>query len=153
MKSVTIQALETRSAEIVLEAIRSESSEYLKHFTPYYWEDESFIKAIAKKKEDQFNGIFINDIPVGFYMLRGIDDGYVIPSYSVWISEKTQGLGLASLSLKHAFTVCKLNGIKTMMLKVHPDNTIAKRIYEKFGFKYNRDDHTSEDMIYHIQIH
>lgn len=152
MKIITIKPLRKNDVEIILEEIRNEPPDYLKNFTPYNWRNESFSKAFLIKKKDQFYGIFVNDFPVGFYMLRGIDAGYDIPSYGVWISEKHSGLGLASLSLKHAHTICKLNGIKTMMLKVHPNNTIAKNIYEKFGFKFNRKDNASEDMIYHIEI-
>ena len=152
MKLITIKSLDKSNVELVLEEIRTESSDYLKHFTPYDWRDESFPNAVVNKKKDQFYGIFINDFPVGFYMLRGLDAGYDIPSYGVWISEKHNGLGLASLSLKLAYTTCKLNGIKTMMLKVHPTNTIAKGIYEKFGFRFKIKDKATEYMIYHVEI-
>jgi len=152
MKLISIKPLEKSNVDVVLEEIRNESSDYLKHFTPYNWRGVSFTNAVVNKEKDQFYGIFINDYPVGFYMLRGLDAGYDIPSYGVWISEKYNGFGLASLSLKHAYTICKVNGIKTIMLKVHPKNTIAKNMYEKFGFKFNRNDETSEDMIYHMDV-
>lgn len=152
MKVMTINPLVKSNVELVLNMIRTESSDYLKHFTPYNWRDQSFINAVVKSEKDQFYGFFVDDIPVGFYMLRGLDAGYEIPSYSVWISEKYKGLGLASLSLRHAYTICKLNGIKTMMLKVHPNNTIAKKMYEKFGFRFNRKDASSEDLIYHLEM-
>jgi ribosomal protein S18 acetylase RimI-like enzyme len=152
MKFVSIMPLHKSGVEEVLDIIRNESFDYLKHFTPYNWQDDSFVNAVNNKDKDQFYGIFINDYPVGFYMLRGLDAGYEIPSFAVWISEKHNGLGLASLALKHAYTICKLNGIKTMMLKVHPSNIIAKKMYERFGFKFNRKDVFSEDLIYHLNI-
>lgn len=152
MKFISIIPLSTSNVEGILEKIRDESLVYIKHFTPYNWQDESFVNAVNNRNKDQFYGIFINDSPVGFYMLRGLDNGYNIPSYAVWISETHKGLGLASLSLKHAYTFCKLNGIETMMLKVHPNNTIAKKMYEKFGFRFDRKDESSEDLIYHLEL-
>lgn len=152
MKFASIMPLYENNIKGVLEIIRKESLEYLKHFTPYNWQDKSLIYAVNNKEKDQFYGIFINNTPVGFYMLRGLDAGFEIPSFAVWISEKHNGLGLASLALKHAYTICKLNGIKTMMLKVHPSNIIAKKMYERFGFKFNRKDEFSEDLIYHLNI-
>ncbi len=152
MKSITIKPLEKKHVEVILEEIRNEPLNYTKNFTPYNWSDDSFINAYLKKKKDQFYGIFINDLPVGFYMLRGMDAGYDIPSYSNWISEKHKGFGLASLAIKHAYIICKLNQIKTMMCKMHPKNNRAREYVEKFGFRYNRNDVNSGELIYHIEV-
>jgi ribosomal protein S18 acetylase RimI-like enzyme len=152
MKTITIKPLEKDHVNIILYELRSEPSNYSKNFTPYNWKDESFINAFLNKRKDQFCGIFINDLPVGFYMLRGMDAGYDIPSFSNWISEKHHGLGLASLAMRHAYTICKLNLIKTMMTKLHPNNTKGREFFEKFGFRFNRNDVNSGELIYHIRI-
>lgn len=152
MKSIIIKPLAKSDVEAILEEIRSESSDYMKNLNPYNWKDESFTNAVLHKKKDQFNGIFINNIPVGFSMLRGLDEGYDIPSYAVWISRKYHSFGLASLALNHAYTVCKINGIKTMMVKIHPKNIKCIKYHENFGFRYNRNDISSDHMIYHIEI-
>ena len=96
--------------------------------------------------------MFLNEELIGFYMLRGFDEGYETPSYGVWISSKHANKGLSTLTLYHAFAFCKLNRIKTLMLKVHPDNSTAKNLYEKLGFKQTGIDERIKHLIYHKSI-
>jgi RimJ/RimL family protein N-acetyltransferase len=82
-------------------------------------------------------------------MLRGFDEGYEIPSYGVWISSKFSNRGLSALTLHHAFAFCKLNGIKILLLKVHPENVVAKKLYESLGFVKIGVDERNGNFIYH----
>lgn len=152
MKLITIKPLDKSHVKVILEEIRTEPSSYSRNFTPYNWRDDSFLNAYLNKNKDQFYGIFINDFPVGLYLLRGMDAGYEIPSYSNWISQKHKGFGLATLAFKHAYTTCKLNRIKTIMVKMHPNNIKAREAMEKIGFSFNRNDVDSGEMIYHIEV-
>jgi len=85
-------------------------------------------------------------------MLRGFDAGYEIPSYGVWVSSKFSNNGLSRLTLYHAFAFCKLNGIKTLMLKVHPENKVAKEMYESMGFKKTGFDESNDNFIYYKNL-
>jgi RimJ/RimL family protein N-acetyltransferase len=151
--SLEIKELTTEHAIIFSKRLSDESKEYLQHFIPFSEYTEAYIKnTLSEKKIDKYFGLFLNDDIVGFYMLRGFDAGYKIPSYGVWISSKYTNKGLSTLTLYHAFSFCKLNKIKTLMLKVHPDNIIAKKLYEKFGFvKVGVDDKIGH-LIYHKNI-
>ena len=103
---------------------------------------------MAKVKEDKYFGIFTDNKLIGFFMLRGFDDGYNIPSYGVWIAPDYTGLGLAKLTLAFAISFCKLNKIKKIMLKVHPENVVAKRLYESMGFVNTGIDQRNDNLIY-----
>jgi len=151
--SLEIKELSSEHASIFSKRLSEESKEYLQHFIPFAEFSEEFIKKIlSEKKSDKYFGLFLQDDLIGFYMLRGFDAGYEIPSYGVWISSKNANKGLSTLTLYHAFSFCKLNNIKTLMLKVHPDNTIAKKLYEKIGFvKIGVDDKIGH-LIYHKNI-
>lgn len=109
--------------------------EYSKHFIPFNFEKATIRKILNLANKDKYFGIFFQDEIAGFYMLRGFDEGYDIPSYGVWISPKYSGKGLAGLTIAHAISYCKILGVKGILLKVHPDNNSAKHIYEKAGFK------------------
>ena len=85
-------------------------------------------------------------------MLRGFDEGYEIPSYGVWISKKYSAMGLSKLTLQHAVSICKINGIKKLLLKVHPENKRAKMIYENFGFTKESVDPKNNNLIYYKDI-
>lgn len=135
IKSVEIKELTPDNASIFSKKLSEESEDYLKHFIPFAEFSEDYVKKmLTEKKNDKYFGLFLRDEIIGFYMLRGFDSGYEIPSYGVWISSIYANNGLSKLTLYHAFSVCKLNNIETLMLKVHPENTIAKKLYEKFGF-------------------
>jgi RimJ/RimL family protein N-acetyltransferase len=151
--SLEINELKLEDALILSKRLSTESKEYLKHFIPFADYSEEYIKKIlSEKKLDKYFGLFFNEDLIGFYMLRGFDKGYEIPSYGVWISSKYSNKGLSTLTLYHAFTLCKLNKIKTLMLKVHPDNTVASNLYKKLGFVKVGLDEKIGHFIYHKNI-
>ena len=151
--SLEIKELTAEHATIFSKRLSGESEDYLKHFIPFAEYSETYIKKkLSEKKIDKYFGLFLNDDIIGFYMLRGFDAGYEIPSYGVWISSKYSNKGLSTLTLYHAFSFCKLNNIKTLMLKVHPENTVAKKLYEKFGFIKVGIDEKIGHLIYHKSL-
>ena len=150
--SLEIIELTSDSASILSKKLLEESRDYIGHFIPFDFSESSIQNILSSKKADKFFGLFLNKELVGFYMLRGFDEGFETPSYGVWISSKYANKGLSTLTLYHAFAFCKLNGIKTLMLKVHPDNSIAKNLYEKFGFIQTGIDERIKHLIYHKSI-
>ncbi len=150
--SIEIKLLDSSSAQILSEKLSSEKKEYLKYFTPFEFSFESIKKILLGSKKDKYFGIFVNNELAGFYMLRGFDAGYETPSYGVWISSKFSNLGLSTLTLHHAFTFCKLNRINTLMLKVHPENLIAKDLYESLGFIKAGVDEKNDNIVYHKKL-
>jgi len=149
---VEIRIISTQHAPELSELLLSSEKEYSKHFIPFNFDLESVFRVLDKVVNDLFFGIFIKNKIVGFYMLRGWDAGYEIPSYGVWIAKEYSSKGLSKLTLNHAISVCKINSIKRLILKVHPENLIAKKIYEDFGFVYQGIDEKIGHLIYHKVI-
>ena len=151
-KNVEIKELQSDQASTLSALILNTPKDHTKYFTPFSFEEDSIKKIINNAVNDKYFGIFINDELVGFYILRGFDEGFEVPSYGVWISDKFSGLGLSKLTLQHAITFCKVNGFKKIMLKVHPENIIAKNIYETFGFKQKEFDEKNSNLIYYKSL-
>ncbi len=151
-KNVEIKELQPEQASILSALILNAPKDHTKYFTPFSFEENSLKIIINDAVNDKFFGIFINDELVGFYMLRGFDDGYKVPSYGVWISDKFSRLGLSTLTLHHAIAFCKINGLKKIMLKVHPENIFAKNIYETFSFKQEGIDPKNSNLIYYKSL-
>lgn len=147
-KNVEIKELQSNQASTLSALILNTPKDHTKYFTPFSFEEDSIKKIISNAVNDKYFGILINDELVGFYMLRGFDEGFEVPSYGVWILDKFSGLGLSKLTLQHAITFCKINNIKKIMLKVHPENIIAKSIYEAFGFQQEGFDDHNSNLIY-----
>ncbi|MFZ0455993.1 MAG: GNAT family N-acetyltransferase [Ignavibacteriaceae bacterium] len=151
-KEVTIKKIEVDSAGELTELLQSEPPEYSAYFTPFDFNYDTIENILLKKEKDIFFGLFIDNKIAGFYMLRGFDEGYEIPVYGVWISSKFSGKGLGKLTLQHAVSFCKINGIKKIMLKVYPKNTAAKTLYENFGFKNIGTDPKNNNFIYMLNL-
>ena len=151
-KSIEIKIITANNAKELSDLLSSEKSDYSKYFIPFDFGQHSIHSLLKKSIADKYYGIFVDRGLSGFYMLRGIDEGFSVPAYGVFISKKYSGLGLAKLTLYHAYSVCKTNNIKEMMLKVHPENTYAKKMYEDFGFKFSGKDKKNDNFIYKIKI-
>ncbi|MBZ0198368.1 MAG: GNAT family N-acetyltransferase [Ignavibacteriaceae bacterium] len=152
LKDIFISPLTVGDAEELTELLSSSREEYSKHFIPFPFELQAIRNLLSSKKADRYFGVKLDDKLVGFYMLRGFDGGYKIPSYGVWISEEFSGKGLSKLTLQHAFSFCKINGIKKLMLKVAPENIPAKNIYESFGFTFSSVDDKIGHLIYFKEL-
>ena len=106
---------------------------------------------VAKSVLDQWFLLEVHEngtvASAGFYMLRGLDEGFPDPMYGVFVAEQFAGRGLARLTLAHAEAQCRLNGWGRLRLKVDPHNTRAHRIYETGGFAFERVDPQNGDQV------
>ncbi len=151
-KEITIKKIGIEYAGELSDLLLSQPPEYSKYFVPFNFNFESIKNILGNIEKDIFWGLFLDNKIVGFYMLRGFDQGFEIPSYGVWISKNFSGKGLSKLTLQHAITFCKINNINEIMLKVHPKNIAAKNLYENFGFKPAGTDPKIENIIYKLKL-
>jgi RimJ/RimL family protein N-acetyltransferase len=149
LNTLEIIELKVSDAKLLSTKLLNEPKDYIKYFDPFDFSVISIEKVIRQKKNDKYFGIFLNREIAGCYMLRGFDEGYEIPSYGVWIASEFSNSGLSTLTLYHVFSFCKLNKIKKLMLKVYPDNLIAKTLYESVGFQQTGIDKNGNKLIYH----
>jgi len=152
INSIEIKELKIEHVPHLVEKLSKESLEYLKHYTAFELTNDKFISLIKNALKDKYFGIFLGDEIVGFYMLRGFDEGYEIPSYGVIVLSEFSNMGLSKLTLYHAFALCRLNKIKKLMLKVRPENTFAKNLYESLGFERTGFDERNGNYIYHKSL-
>jgi len=152
VSSLEIKRLNGNHSEELTNLLQNSTQQYSQYFIHFPFDLETISGILSKAIKDQIYGIYVEDNLAGFYMLRGFDEGYSVPSYGVWISENYSNKGLSTFTLQHAISFCKLNSIKKIMLKVHPDNIAAKHIYEKYGFKQTGIDPKIHHLIYHKDL-
>lgn len=134
--TLTIFHLQPYHSEALSALLLDEDPVYGQYFTPFSFEAESLESRLSMVKKDRYWGIRWEGELAGFFMLRGFDEGYERPSFGIFIAESFSRYGLGKLGLYYALSWCRLNGIKAVMLKVHPDNIYARRIYEEAGFQF-----------------
>lgn len=148
----TVRPLAAADAPQLSRMLRAQSPAYVRFFTPFSFDLDTINGMLARQREDIFMGIYLRDELAGFFMLRGWDEGYEAPSYGVLIDERFSGYGLTRLSLKMAKSICKLRRAPRLILKVHPDNAVAKTLFEEAGFTRAGQDEASGNLVYHFNV-
>lgn len=144
--------LEAKDAPQLSAMLSAQSPAYVRFFTPFSFDQDTIATMLAGLDQDVFMGICWQDNLVGFFMLRGWDQGYEAPSYGVLIDERYSGYGLTRLSLKMVKSICKLRRSPRIMLKVHPDNSIARALFEEARFVQTGVDAASGNLVYHFDL-
>lgn len=106
---------------------------YLEYFNAFSAKGELLLQR-DKAERDVFVSIFHDQVLVGFYCLRGLDAGYSIPSFGIYISSKFQGQKLGKAALLDALDWCRINEAPRLLLKVSPKNIRAWTLYKNTGF-------------------
>ena len=152
MNSLSVTLLSARDAEALSKLLESGGESYSKYFHPFSFDAGSLEKILSGLKKDKFWGIYIDNALIGLFMLRGLDAGFPIPSYGVYVAKEYSCKGLSSLTLHFITAWCKLNSIEKVMIKVHPENYTAKRIYEKSGAVPAGIDPKNANLIYYLSV-
>lgn len=151
-KNLVIRPLSAVDAPQLAAVLRRQPAEYLKYFVPFSFRREAIHAILSNAKQDLYMGMFWQDELVGFFMLRGWDEGYPVPAYGVAIDHRLRKFGLGGVSLELSKTLSRLKGATQMMLKVHPENRVAKQMYEKAGFVAAGVDERSGNLIYNCDL-
>jgi len=134
MKDLNITRLSPGDASALSRLLMDDSDDYRKYFIPFATDIESLEDRLESVCEDRYWGVWFEATLVGFFMMRGFDEGYQRPSFGVYIAQVYSGRGLSRLALDYCMSWCRMNHIGAMMLKVHPDNRYARQTYENAGF-------------------
>lgn len=152
IKIITFRELFVEDAPAVYELLINDDEDYNKYFVPFTFEIETIKTILTKKVKDHYMGVYWGEELTGFFMLRGFDAGYEIPSYGVYIGEKYNNKGLATLTLLHAISTCKLLNVKKLTLKVHEENIYALNLYKKYGFVQTSYDEKINNLVMHKDL-
>lgn len=150
--ALTVRPLTAEDAPALANMLQRQPQTYMQYFIPFAFDEATIAGLLERCQEDLYMGLFWENQLAGFFMLRGWDEGYTVPAYGVTIDEAFSGLGLARLTLGLSKTICRLRSASRLMLKVHPDNTVAKRLYEDAGFIQTGVDERNNNLIYHFDL-
>ena len=140
-RAITIRQLRADDAHALgelLEELRTDPASA--HFHPHPFTHDAARRIAGRDgiRRDTYFGAFEDDGNLtGYGMLRGWDEGYEVPSFGVAVGVAHRGSGLGRRLLRHAIAIARRRGAPSVMLKVHPANPNARRLYESEGFIFD----------------
>lgn len=103
-------------------------------FHPHSFTPEQALKIAHYTGQDYYAAMLLDDMMVGYGILRGRDEGYEIPYIGVVVSAASRGLGLGRMMMDYLHAVARIGGVKTIMLKVYKSNEAAVQLYRRMGY-------------------
>ncbi len=151
-ENLTLRPLQVEDVANLLSLFVSQPVEYARFFSPFLFERATLSEILSKRVRDVYMGVFWLDQLVGFFMLRGWDEGYEVPTFGILIDSDFRGFGLEMLSLEAAKIISELRGASRLMIKMHPSNISAKGVARKIGFTLTGAEPESGNLIYNLEI-
>ncbi len=157
--SVASDGFSTRSlnesdAPALSALLTRQSIGYRRYFTPFAFDEATVVGVLTRAREDVFGGFYRGGELIGFFMLRGWDEGYDVPALGVLIDEKYRGYQaykLMALTVELGKSICRQRGVRRIMYKAHTDNTPA-RSARRLGFTQTGVDERTGFRVFHLDL-
>ena len=130
LKSEVLRDIDATELESVL---REDKTNLRQYFTAFRSKG-SLLKNVMMSKSDVYKKILKNNNIGGFFCLRGIDEGFDDMMFGVYICDSFRRQGLGTFALQCAIEICSSQGWN-LKLKVHKENYVAIKIYQRHQFK------------------
>jgi RimJ/RimL family protein N-acetyltransferase len=134
VNDLRISRLAPADASALSGLLTADDKDYQQYFIPFPTGIKELEERLELVREDRYWGMWFESNLVGFFIMRGFDEGYQRPSFGVYIARAYSRKGLSGLALGYCMSWCRMNNIGAMMLKVHPNNRYARQTYERAGF-------------------
>lgn len=148
---LTVRPLLVEDAAVVSVMLRAQPPEYARFFYAFSFDESAIALMLARRVRDVYTGVFWEGELVGFFMLRGWDAGFEVPSFGVLIDEKHRGGAFMRLSLDMAKLICRLAGAPRLLAKIHPDN-VSPRGARRLGLVQTGVEAETGNVIYHLEL-
>lgn len=146
-----MRPLVVEDAAAVSELLRAQPPEYARFFYAFGFEEEAVRRVLAARVKDNYSGIFWRGELACFFMLRGWDAGYEVPSFGVLVDVKHRGRAFMRIALDVSKLICRLTGAPRLMAKIHPDN-VSPRGARRLGLVQTGFEEETGNVVYHIDL-
>lgn len=104
-------------------------------FTPFPMTAATAATLLSERREDRYYGAFARPAEiVALSMLRGWDEGFVVPSFGIAVDARWHGRGVGTRMTAWTVEQARAVGAPSVRLTVYDDNPTAQRIYARLGF-------------------
>jgi len=148
---LTVRPLSAGDAGAVSALLRAQPPGYSRFFYAFDSGEEEIARTLAGRVRDYYAGMFWRGELVAFFMLRGWDAGFEVPSFGVVVDERQKGRGFMKLALDAGKLVARLSGAARLMAKIHPDN-VSPRGARRLGLVQTGVEEETGNVVYHIEL-
>lgn len=151
LSDFAIRGLRVEDAAAVSLLLRAQPPEYVRFFYAFGFDEGEVARILGARRRDVYSGMFWRGELVGFFMLRGWDAGFEVPSFGVVVDVRHRGLAFMRIALDVAKLVCRLEGAPRLMAKIHPDN-VSPRGARRLGLVQTGVEAETGNVVYHIDL-
>jgi GNAT superfamily N-acetyltransferase len=105
-------------------------------FHPHPFTAAEAARRVTYRGLDLYVVMACDDVPIGYGMLRGWDEGYSIPSLGIYIVPEYRGRGMSRALVNFLHAAARLRNASQVRLKVYAQNERARRLYESMGYSF-----------------
>lgn len=116
-------------------------------FSPHPADCETIRRIIVSKRSDEYLLLAEGGTVYGYGLLRGWDDGYVIPSLGLAIHRAIRGAGFGRALMCYLHAVARHKGAGKIRLRVHRQNTRAIDLYKRLDYELDQDGEQPDYLI------
>jgi ribosomal protein S18 acetylase RimI-like enzyme len=122
-------------ADLLVELFeRNSKPEVTSSFDPFPLTGQEARRIALQSHQDEFYVATSAGRLVGFSMLRGFDEGYVIPSFGIFVDHEAHGQGVGRALTAWTIEAARRRGCPSVRLSVHAANVVALSLYSSLGF-------------------
>ncbi len=103
-------------------------------FNPFPMSAESARKIAHLPRQDRYYGALMANRIICLSMLRGWDEGYVVPSFGIIVDYRYHSLGVGSRLLEYTIRQAQALSCSQIRLTVYSSNSPAVHLYRSRGF-------------------
>jgi ribosomal protein S18 acetylase RimI-like enzyme len=105
-------------------------------FHPHPFNADQAERLCAYTGQDLYYVALANGEVLAYGMLRGWDEGYEMPSLGIAVHPQVRGKQIATALMHFLHSAALHRGVKRIRLKVYRNNAAARKLYDKFGYRY-----------------
>lgn len=117
------------------------------YFSPHPYDDATLDRITINDNQDLHYVLVEDNIILGYGMLRGWSEGFIIPSLGIAISPNARGQGLAKLLMHFLHVAALRKGAQTVRLRVLKQNEKACSLYLALGYTFEDDQNNEQFLV------
>jgi RimJ/RimL family protein N-acetyltransferase len=148
----TLRPLAVADAPLVAALMAAQPPDYVRFFHVFGADEAAIAANIARLDRDVYAGLFWEGALICVFLLRGWDEGYAVPTFGLVVARDHRGREVLTVALEAARLIARMHGATRMMCKVHPDNRAATKAALRLGFRPDREEAETGNLVYYLEL-